>query len=200
MFAPSDEVLLRDVEGGRVRTARPVTVVADDGETTALALAPGTPIAWVDVGDRANLVRQLAKGGWQLGRREWTDTHVLILLRSGAAYSPQLFQMPAGGVWYVNLQDPPRRTALGFDTTDHLLDLIVGADGSWWQWKDEHELREAVEIGYLSPEVADEIRSTGEAVIDLVGSDGAWWFDWNDWVPDPATPVPLLPEGWDVLD
>ncbi len=41
--------------------------------------------------------------------------------------------------WYVNLEDPWRETALGFDTTDHLLDVWIDPDRTW-RWKDEDHL------------------------------------------------------------
>jgi hypothetical protein len=39
--------------------------------------------------------------------------------------------------WYVNFQRPMRRTAIGFDTFDLLLDLVIAPDLSRWDWKDE---------------------------------------------------------------
>jgi hypothetical protein len=32
---------------------------------------------------------------------------------------------------HVNFQEPVRRTTLGFDTVDLVLDLVVAADGTW---------------------------------------------------------------------
>ena len=37
------------------------------------------------------------------------------------------------------------RTLLGFDYTDLILDIVAFPDLSHWRWKDEHELRFAVE-------------------------------------------------------
>jgi hypothetical protein len=36
----------------------------------------------------------------------------------------------AFGAWYVNLQEPFRRSRLGFDTQDLELDVVVSPDGS----------------------------------------------------------------------
>ena len=48
--------------------------------------------------------------------------------------------------WYVNLQEPFRRTSLGFDTQDLELDLVVALDGSW-QYKDEEKLAGWIDRG-----------------------------------------------------
>ena len=55
--------------------------------------------------------------------------------------------------WYVNLQLPFRRTELGFETMDLVLDLIVDPDGSW-RWKeDEDELGPGSHVACSSPEL-----------------------------------------------
>jgi NAD(P)H-flavin reductase len=33
--------------------------------------------------------------------------------------------------WYVNIQEPFRRTSIGFDTQDLELDIVIEPDGSW---------------------------------------------------------------------
>jgi len=101
--------------------------------------------------------------------------------------------------WYVNLEQPRRRASLGFDTTDHALDIVIRPDHSW-HWKDEAELAEAVEVGLFTSEQARAIRAEGECVIARVES----WsppFDegWEHWRPDPDWPLPSLPEGWESL-
>lgn len=199
MFAPGDEVLLRDILRGHAHTARPVRVVEDRGDVVALSLAPGTEIAWPDFGDRSQAIERYADGGWTMRTREWTDTHVLILLKESEPYSPQLFVLPENRIWYINLQDPPKRSATGFETMDHILDLIVGFDLSWWQWKDDHEIARAVELGVVSRSQADRVRRNGEQVIAHVESGEAWWTEWSDWSPDETAPIPRLPEGWDVV-
>jgi hypothetical protein len=46
---------------------------------------------------------------------------------------------------YINLQAPLQRSAIGFDSCDHVPD-IVDPDGAW-HWKHEDELIEAVQLG-----------------------------------------------------
>jgi uncharacterized protein len=201
VWDPGEQVLLRSIEAdGKVHSARPVTVVADDGHTAALQLVIGTPMMWPEFGDRSDLIRKFAAGEWTFARRTWTDNDVLILLRNGDAYSPQLYRSADGALkfWYVNLQDPVRRTRRGFDTLDHILDVFAGLDLSWWQLKDEHELAEAVELGVLTSERADEIRDVAAHVGALIDGGEAWWAFWSEWEPDRALPIPSLPVDWDV--
>jgi hypothetical protein len=191
--------LLRSIEpNGKVHSARPVTVAADDGETIALQLVVGTPMVWPEFGDRSELIKKFATGEWTFVERTWTDNDVLILMREGDAYSPQLYRSQDGAtkLWYVNLQDPVRRTALGFDTLDHILDVFAGIDLSWWQLKDEHELVEAVELGVVTSERADEIRAVAADVGALIDAGDAWWSPWSTWEPDLSLPVPSLPDNW----
>ncbi|MBV8715140.1 MAG: YgaC family protein [Chloroflexi bacterium] len=85
--------------------------------------------------------------------------------------------------WKINLQAPLRRTPLGFDSWDHLLDLWVMPDGSW-SWKDEDELEEAVDLGLFSEAEARAIRAEGERVIGRL--DGLIPTGWERWRPDQA--------------
>jgi predicted RNA-binding protein associated with RNAse of E/G family len=93
----------------------------------------------------------------------------------------------------VNLQRPFRRTELGFETMDLVLDLIVDPDGSW-RWKDEDELATWVARGVFEPELAERIRAEGESVL----ARAPWPTGWEKWRPDPAWELPELPDGWDV--
>src|SRR5258708_7659187 len=63
--------------------------------------------------------RVLADSAW------WADT--LRLMFSGRSHSVWLTWRPDGGFvgYYVNLEEPFRRTRIGFDTNDHTLDIVV---------------------------------------------------------------------------
>ncbi len=52
--------------------------------------------------------------------------------------------------WYVNLQAPLPAPDVGFDTREHVLDVLIPADRSSWTWKDEDELDEAVAEGLFT--------------------------------------------------
>jgi protein associated with RNAse G/E len=45
--------------------------------------------------------------------------------------------------WYVNLQCPYRRTPLGIEAMDLMLDIVVEPDMTW-RWKDDDEFDEIV--------------------------------------------------------
>jgi hypothetical protein len=89
----------------------------------------------------------------------------------------------------VNLQAPFRRDGPGFHTNDHELDIEVRPDGSW-RWKDEDRMDDWVRRGRFTPEDVTAIRAEGERVL------AEWPFPtgWEEWTPDPAWPVPELPE------
>ena len=120
----------------------------------------------------------------------WRAPGVLQLLRPGAAHAIWVFR----DSWYVNLQEPLRRTDGGVDTADQLLDLIRYPDGRW-QWKDEDELAAAAVAGYVSHEEASAIRAEAERVIAA----DPFPTGWESWEPDASWPVPSLPAGWNVV-
>ena len=103
--------------------------------------------------------------------------------------------------WYVDLQEPLRRTVVGFDTMDNLLDIVISPDLSEWQWKDEDEFQEAVAIGVYSAEEARAIRAEGERAIELLRAGQPPFCDgWDKWSPPVEWQIPQLPDGWDKED
>jgi Protein of unknown function (DUF402) len=103
--------------------------------------------------------------------------------------------------WYVNLSSPWRRTALGFDMNDHVLDLGVADDLSDWWWKDEDELEWAVGSGRYSAKEADAIRRHArEAVARMRERAFPFHEDWTDLCPQPTRARPVVPPGWDQVD
>jgi hypothetical protein len=125
---------------------------------------------------------------------------VLWLARPGAAHAIGLFwQGPERQFlgWYGNLQAPLERTAIGFDSADHALDVKIAPDRTW-SWKDEDEFESVQERGVITPAEAVAIRAEGERVIAAVEANH-WPFDagWEQWRPNPAWPIPLIPDGWD---
>jgi hypothetical protein len=112
----------------------------------------------------------------QLVERPWRAPGVLQLWPVGAGHAVWVFERG----WYVNLQEPFRRTYDGVDTADQLLDLVRRIDGEW-RWKDEDELAAAVLQGYLSEDESHEIRAEAERVIAA------------DAEPDPSWAPPRLP-------
>lgn len=201
-FAPSEPVVLRDVWRGRIWAARPVVVVRDEPTQLALCVFPGT--RWRGPLLRGGSSLDLRETGWRLVDRLWPGPTILSFAWPGTASAVLLYFDQATGEllhFYVNLQDPMRRTRIGFDTTDHVLDAIVEPDRSAWRWKDEEELSEAVRRGLFTAADAESFRADGErAVRRIVDGDPPFDRDWASWEPDPSWPLPRLVAGWDELE
>jgi uncharacterized protein len=178
------DAVWRDVHLGRVWRAQACRVVEETDELLALWIPRGSPFA-------------IPAGGLRIPGDDWelesgaTKRDQLCVARLGRAHSIYLFWTDEGGIdhWYVNFERPLRRTALGVDTFDEKLDLIVSPDGSY-RWKDEDELELAAAAGLLD---ADAVRAEAQRVL------GEWPFPtgWEEFRPDPSWPVPELPEGWE---
>jgi uncharacterized protein DUF402 len=182
-FAPGDAILQRHVWRDEIFLAFSVRVVQDAPDLLVTWLAPGTPYKRPAVRDQLPFHQPLVD-------RPWTPPGTLQLTRPGAAHSIWIFDHG----WYVNLQEPLRRTSLGFDTCDQLLDLVRSREGGWRR-KDEDDLAESVRRGFLSNDEAAAIRAEGERVIAA----DPFPTGWEDWEPDPSWSAPGLPPGWDVL-
>ena len=196
-----DPVLLREVHRGRVWAARPATIVRDTPDLAVAYVAPGMrwkrPVHPVH-GERL----RMPASEWALEDATWTRARMLHLMAPGQAHAIHLWWLTPDwrfGGWYVNLQEPIRRTPLGFDYMDHMLDIVIEPDLSW-RWKDEDELEAAVSDHLVTPDWAREVRREGERVIArLEARQAPFCSGWEDWRPDPDWPVPELPVGWDVL-
>ena len=188
MWSRGAVVALREVWHGRVWKARPWIVVEDTPELLVL---------WIPRGAQTVLpTNDLPIGRWAF-RRSSFRTNALRLTRPRPAHSILLFFNDAGAFerWYVNLEGPLVRSAVGFDLDDLFLDLLVEPDGSY-SWLDEDELEQAVAAGLLTEEDAAGARREGERVLT------EWPFPtgWEDFRPDPRWKPPRLPAGWDVVD
>jgi hypothetical protein len=96
----------------------------------------------------------------------------------------------------VNLQRPFRRTELGFETMDLVLDLLIEPDRTW-RWKDEDELETWVARGVCEPEIAARIREEGlEAAGRAERDEPPFCEPWPEWRPDPSWQLPELPYRW----
>ena len=178
------DAVWRDVHQGRVWRAQACRIVEESPDTVALWIPHGSPFRIPGGGLR------IPGDAWELESGETTQPQ-LCVARRGRAHSVYLSWTDAWELehWYVNFEQPLRRSPVGFDTFDEKLDLIVKPDGSY-RWKDEDELEQAAALGLLDPE---EVRAEAERVLE------EWPFPvgWEDWRPDPSWPVPQLPDGWD---
>jgi hypothetical protein len=154
-------------------------------------------VLWFATGTRIPIGRDLF-GEWSLDDRS-LDLRApeLRISRRGDPYSVLLFHHRDGSFrgWYVNLERPQQRTALGFDFEDELLDIWVQR-GQEPELLDEDELEEAVRRAYLSSARAAEIRANAERIL----ASPPWPTGWEGWQPDPGWQVPTLPPGWDQLE
>lgn len=200
-WEPGAVVVRRYVWHGRVQVAVPSRVVQDDGARVALYTASGTR-GMHTRGTPDEILRTLWEPEWELFERRYEKegTHVLHLLEEGKPFEVRLMTDDDGRVlyWQGNLQEPFRRTRVGFDTRDHVADLISEDDVRTWRWKDWDDLIVAHEHGVFSAGEVEAIRSAGEELVARAAS-GSYPFDgtWASWRPDPAWSVPGLPPGWD---
>jgi hypothetical protein len=184
------DAVWRDVHRGRVWRAQACRVVEDSDEAIVLWMPPGSP-AMLPVDEHGRRIR-IPRDTWELEPAAASNDAICVA-RPGQRYSiyPH-WRDGAFAYWYVNFEQPLRRSPVGFDTFDEKLDLIVQPDGSYI-WKDEDELEQAAAVGLLDP---DEVRAEAAQVLE------AWPFPtgWEDWRPDPSWPVPQLPAGWDRVE
>ena len=141
-------------------------------------------------------------------RRELTVTahllpwrnHMLRVLLPGQPFSVWLFWSPEWEFlsYYVNLETPFTRSAVGFDSSDHVLDICVRPDRSWY-YKDQDELDAWVEHGLVNAEAAAEVRRDAAQAVELIEG---WQMPFDagleDWRPDPAWAAPALPPRWEA--
>jgi Protein of unknown function (DUF402) len=194
MWAEGQVVIRREVlNDGRAWLEVPVIVVRDDEELLATFIAHGAPFRF----PAGPWPAPRGRHPWH-GKTHWHGHGVLMLQRPGEAHAVWLFWRGAQrrfAGWYINIQEPFRRTApgaarQGYDTQDLELDIWVPLDRPW-EWKDEELLAVRVGEGRFTPEQVVEIRAEGERIARELEAGRRWWDEaWADWVPDPAWPTP----------
>jgi len=203
-----DTIVLQEIWRAKLWAARPMIVVEDEVDRLALWFPQGTiwkaPTThpsrqWHEVrGER--LAECAALGEWVLRDSEW-DVDTLCLLEPGVGYAIWVSWLPEFEPWgwYVNLQEPFRRTPQGIQTMDLMLDVIVDVDRSW-RWKDEDELETLVRRGVFSRALADRARADGlDAIQRAERNEPPFSEPWHDWRPRPEWSLPRLPKGWDLV-
>ena len=190
-WSPGDAIVRRDVWRGEPKTGWGGIVVSDTPELLVLYMPEGSPLGFAD--DFFG-----APHPWS-HRDRWHGHGVLQLQRPGDSYAVWVFwhgsEREFQG-WYVNLQEPFRRTPRGFDTQDLELDLWVPRDGGW-EYKDDEKLEGWVERGRWTDSEVAGIRRTGAAIAADFDAGRRWWRDeWVSWKPDPAWATPALPADW----
>ena len=187
-WQPGDEIVWREVWRGTPWLAHRVRVVQDTPELLAVHIPEGArfvspPGSWPWDGGHP----------WLRGTGRWEGHGPLILHRPGDAFT--VWAMWHGeertlAYWYVNFQEPPRRTQEGFDTYDQELDIVVSLDGSWLL-KDDELMEVWIERGRFTPAEVGAIRAEAARVAAMLDRGERWWDEaWAEWEPDPAWRVP----------
>ncbi len=200
-WSSGDHILFRQLWSSRVWAVIPTTIVEDSSDLVSLYIAPGTIFAGPDC-SRDEHLRVAASGTWETKRYVWTAQHHLWSSRPGESASIWTIWSAPDWThvgWKVNPETPLKRTPLGFDTTDHVLDAVISADLTSWQLKDEDELAVAVELGLFSVAEAEQIRlETQRIAEECVTSRRRQLQTWAAWRPPAGWNLPTLPQDWAV--
>ena len=153
-------------------------------------------------GTRLTPRESLPGADFVLADSRWTGTSVLSLTEPKANSDTfVIWDEPAHILnhWYINLQTPHERTSFGFEYLDQFIDLVIEPDKSSWCWKDEDELAEAVQLGVLSQQRADELYAEGRSVLERIQK-GMPPFDrdWPSWRPPAEWSIPSLGSAWNA--
>lgn len=191
-WQPGEVVVHREIWRGTPWCASPVVVVED---------APGLLVTYIP--EEAPFAFPPSADGrphpWA-GRGGWTGHGVLVLRRPGEAYSVWHFwdgpeRRFAG--WYLNLEEPFRRTSIGYDTQDLELDVWIPVDEPW-RFKDEEKLDERVRDGRYTEAQVAATRSLGATIGTLLDCGERWWDErWTSFEPHPTWRAPSFPDGWE---
>jgi hypothetical protein len=204
-WRPGQLVVLHEVWNDSVWAARPMTVVRDEGDFVALWFPKGTrwkapttpPTRGREATRGDRLATCAALGDWVFVDAVW-EVSTLALMREGDWHALWISWLDDGQQWgwYVNLQQPYRRTELGFETMDLMLDVVVELDRSWW-WKDEDELQTFVERGVFDHSLAQRVREEGLRVARRAERNEPPFNEpWHDWRPPSSWSIPKLPPHW----
>jgi Protein of unknown function (DUF402) len=193
-----DVIVLREIAWGRPWLAIPEIVVADTDDLLVTFIATGAPFGYA----AGPWPTETGLHPWQ-PRTAWEGHGVLIMQRPDDPYAVWHFWHGEDRQflsWYVNLQEPFRRTAIGVDTQDQELDVVVFPDGQWLLKDDEYMDQRVREGRYTAAEVG-EIRAVGARITAMVDAGDTWWDPaYVAWTPDPSWATPVLPEGWEAVE
>jgi hypothetical protein len=194
-------IVLREVWRNKVFSIIPVRVVKDTANWSALYLPPKTPCLWPHTQEGKTI--RLPTDEWVLDGEAWTSSDVLYLVKPGTGYTAIAFWDSDHNFdhWKINLEEPMRRTSLGFDYMDQTLDILISGDRSTWKWKDEDELRQAQALGIFSVDQVNELYQRGERVIQsILANEPPFDGGWEKWKPNLSWREPIdLPQGWDCI-
>jgi hypothetical protein len=208
LWLPGETVVIQELWRSQLWAARPITVVHDDGEDLVLWCPKGTvrKVPATPPNRQSPTIRHewfadlLTRCDWILVDSVW-DVSTLWLLRKGEWHAVWVSYLESGEHlgWYINLQEPFRRTTRGIQTMDLMLDLLVERDRSW-RWKDEDDFEMLLTRGLLNSTAAERVRDEARKVLQRVEqSEPPFDGSWSHWRPESTWTVPELPESWASL-
>jgi hypothetical protein len=185
MWSHGQLITRREVlNDGRSWMQVPVRVVLDDDELLATYIARGAPFTF-------------PPGDWPTGnglhpwhgKAAWEGHGLLMLQRPGESYAIWIFWFDAEREfrgWYINFQEPFRRTPTGYDTQDLELDIWLPREGGW-VLKDDDLLDVRVREGRFTQDQARAIRREAARITSDLDAGRRWWDDvWAEWSPPVA--------------
>jgi hypothetical protein len=184
VWQAGDTIRRREVlNDGRCWLETQVIVVRDEPGLLASYLAPGARFRFPE-GDWPT---PTGRHPWH-GRSGWEGHGTLMLQRPDEAHAIWVFwtgpEREFAG-WYVNLQEPFRRTADGYDTQDLELDIWIPAGGRW-EWKDADVLDERIREGRYTAAQVEATWAEGRRVAADLDAGIRWWDPWWAlWEPEP---------------
>ena len=191
-------ILRREIVLGHPWLVVPVVVVDDDDALLVTYIPEGAPFGF----PAGEWPTPDGRHPWHT-RLAWEGHGTLMLQRPGDSYAIWHFwtgpERTFAG-WYINLQEPFRRTSVGYDTQDLELDILVTPQGSW-TYKDWDLVEQRVHEGRFTAGQAEEIRTDAKRIAGDLSNGERWWDpSWSSWLPDRSWPKPSLPAGWDATD
>jgi hypothetical protein len=172
----------------------PVHVVEDTDAALVSYIGPGAEFGFVD----GVWPTPTGEHPWR-ERTRWEGHGCLMVQQPGEMFAVWHYWHGADRrflCWYINFQAPVHRTALGYDTQDFELDLVVFPDGTW-MLKDLDVLPQRVSEGQLTQGLVDQVVQLGDEIgRELDAGQVRWDQRWADWTPPMLWRDANLPEGW----
>ena len=209
-WKPGDAVALRGVYDRHISHIQSAIVVQDHPDEVVLAILPGAecsaPEGYMEKKhgttggwDRWGIYQQ---GDWKMQKYIWHTNRLLMLLRPEKYYASYYLWRANNNeflCYYINFQLPFWRSAIGFDTFDLELDIVVKPTYEW-RWKDLEDYQRGMDCGILRKEWIQEINAVQPEVFGNLEKRN-YPFDgfWLTWMPDPHWLPPTLPENWDKI-
>ena len=195
-----DEIALRYItRDGHPGMTWPATVVIDSTDLVALYIPKG---AIYKQFQRINPQDAKSTGYKRILKDTEWRRDVLRLMYPDKFFSIWVFWEYKEGVrvhtsYYVNMEEPFRRSEVGFDTNDHTLDIVVNPDLSWY-WKDLDELSDRVEAGVYPIDFAKFVRSEADKVVVSIEKKlPPFNQEWYKWKPPENYKIPVLRSDWE---